>query len=63
MEHQRCYIYKPPDSEERPLKRQRTGAHDPQPQLAERLATYREIWTQQEQRIQVLQVRSQMGLC
>ncbi|KAF2682716.1 hypothetical protein K458DRAFT_306676 [Lentithecium fluviatile CBS 122367] len=54
MEHERCYIYTPPESEGRSSKRQRTRKRDPQPQRAERLATYREIWAQQEDRIQVL---------
>ncbi|CAN9336317.1 unnamed protein product [Alternaria sp. RS040] len=52
MEHQKCYIYEPPESEERSPKRQRTGKFDPQAQLPERLATYRELWAQQEERIQ-----------
>ncbi|KAL1794760.1 hypothetical protein ACET3X_006576 [Alternaria dauci] len=51
MEHQKCYIYEPPESEERAPKRQRTGKFDPQAQLPERLATYRELWAQQEERI------------
>ncbi|KAF2634953.1 origin recognition complex subunit [Massarina eburnea CBS 473.64] len=52
MEHERCYIYTPPEAEERPSKRQRTSDFNPQSQLAERLSTYRKIWAQQEQRIQ-----------
>lgn len=54
MEHQRCYIYQPPEIEERTSKRQRTGKSHFQPKLQERLQTYRELWAQQEQRIQVL---------
>jgi origin recognition complex subunit 3 len=56
MEHQKCYIYEPPESEERSSKRQRTGKFDPQAQLPERLATYRELWAQQEERIQVSRI-------
>ncbi|KAF1946311.1 origin recognition complex subunit [Clathrospora elynae] len=52
MEHQRCYIYEPPETEERAPKRQRTGKFNPQAQLSERLQTYRDIWAQQEERIQ-----------
>ncbi|KAF1949440.1 hypothetical protein CC80DRAFT_429178 [Byssothecium circinans] len=53
MEHERCYLYTPPEEDdERPSKRQRTGNIDPQPQRTERLLTYRAIWEQQEQRIQ-----------
>ncbi|RAR15613.1 origin recognition complex subunit [Stemphylium lycopersici] len=52
MEHQRCYIYEPPQQEERAPKRQRTGKFDPQAQLPERLTTYRDLWAQQEERIQ-----------
>lgn len=54
MEHQRCYIYQPTVIEERSSKRQRTGKSQFQPQLEERLQIYRELWAQQEQRIQVL---------
>lgn len=55
MEHQRCYVYQPPETEERPAKRQCMHAHDPHAQLPDRLAVYREVWAQQEQRIQVHQ--------
>lgn len=53
MEHQRCYIYEPTESEERPAKRQRTNTCDPYAQLPERLETYRKVWAQQEERFQV----------
>lgn len=56
MEHQRCYIYEPPQQEERAPKRQRTGKFDPQVQLPERLTTYRDLWARQEERIQVRRV-------
>ncbi|KAI4611241.1 hypothetical protein J4E83_008184 [Alternaria metachromatica] len=52
MEHQKSYIYEPPSTEERAPKRQRTGKFDPQAQLPERLARYRELWAQQDERIQ-----------
>ncbi|KAH8725323.1 origin recognition complex subunit 3 N-terminus-domain-containing protein [Phaeosphaeriaceae sp. PMI808] len=52
MEHQRCYIYKPPEAEERASKRQRMEKYDPYAHLPERLQTYRAIWSQQEARIQ-----------
>ncbi|CAI6331526.1 unnamed protein product [Periconia digitata] len=54
MEHEKCYIYAPPESnsEERPSKRVRTSKLQSQPQLTERLSTYREVWAQQEERIQ-----------
>ncbi|KAF9699322.1 hypothetical protein EKO04_002422 [Ascochyta lentis] len=52
MEHQRCYVYKPPEVEERATKRRRTEKFQFQPQLQERLQIYRELWAQQEQRIQ-----------
>lgn len=53
MEHQRCYIYEPPQTQDRAPKRQRTSKFNPQAQLPERLATYRRLWTEQEERIQV----------
>jgi origin recognition complex subunit 3 len=56
MEHQKSYIYEPPETEERAPKRQRTSKFDPQAQLPERLATYRELWAQQEERIQVSRI-------
>ncbi|KAI8939916.1 hypothetical protein NX059_003644 [Plenodomus lindquistii] len=52
MEHQRCYVYEPSQPEERPAKRQRKSTYDPHAQLPERLAVYRELRSQQEQRIQ-----------
>ncbi|KAJ4296284.1 Origin recognition complex subunit 3 [Kalmusia sp. IMI 367209] len=52
MEHERCYIYTPPEVEERPSKRQRTSDFNPQAHLDERLAIYRNIWSEQEQHIQ-----------
>ncbi|EUC36655.1 hypothetical protein COCCADRAFT_2309 [Bipolaris zeicola 26-R-13] len=52
MEHQRCYIYEPPPTQDRAPKRQRTSKFNPQAQLPERLATYRRLWTEQEERIQ-----------
>ncbi|KAF1830328.1 origin recognition complex subunit [Decorospora gaudefroyi] len=52
MEHQRCYIYQPPETEERANKRQRTSKFDPQSRLPERLQIYRSVWAQQEERIQ-----------
>jgi origin recognition complex subunit 3 len=55
MEHQRCYIYEPPKAEERAQKRQRTNKYNPHAQLPERLQTYRDIWSQQEERIKVRQ--------
>ena len=56
MEHQKSYIYEPPSTEERAPKRQRTGKFDPQAQLPERLARYRELWAQQDERIQVSRI-------
>jgi hypothetical protein len=53
MEHQRCYIYEPSATEERAPKRQRTSEYDPHAQLPERLQTYRDVWSQQEERIKV----------
>jgi origin recognition complex subunit 3 len=53
MEHQRCYIYEPPETEGRAPKRQRTSKYDPHAQLPERLQAYRHIWSQQEERITV----------
>ncbi|KAF2026488.1 hypothetical protein EK21DRAFT_74048 [Setomelanomma holmii] len=52
MEHQRCYIYEPPQIEERAPKRQRTSKYNPHAQLPERLQTCRRLWSQQEERIQ-----------
>ncbi|KAF2846840.1 hypothetical protein T440DRAFT_220379 [Plenodomus tracheiphilus IPT5] len=52
MEHQRCYVYEPLESDERPAKRQRNNAYDPHLHLPERLKIYRDLWGQQEQRIQ-----------
>ncbi|CAO2657007.1 Nn.00g058100.m01.CDS01 [Neocucurbitaria sp. VM-36] len=52
MEHQRCYIYEPSKTEERAPKRQRTNGNNPQAQLPVRLQTYRELWAQQEERLQ-----------
>ncbi|KAH9873527.1 hypothetical protein IAQ61_004151 [Plenodomus lingam] len=51
MEHQRCYVYEPSESDERPAKRQRKSTYDPHAQLSERLKVYHNLWTQQEQRI------------
>ncbi|KAL5115316.1 Origin recognition complex subunit 3 [Pleosporales sp. CAS-2024a] len=51
MEHQRCYIYEPLQTEERATKRQRTSRYDPHAQLPERLQIYRDLWSQQEGRI------------
>ena len=53
MEHQRCYVYEPSETEERAPKRQRVDEFNPQAQLPERLQTYRELWAQQEEQIQV----------
>lgn len=53
MEHERCYIYQPIETDERAPKRQRTEKSEFQPQLQERLQIDRELWAQQEQRIQV----------
>ena len=53
MQHERCYVYTPPNAEERPSKRQRTAMPSPHVHLPERLATYRDIWAQQEERIHV----------
>ncbi|EFQ87211.1 hypothetical protein PTT_17359 [Pyrenophora teres f. teres 0-1] len=52
MEHERCYIYEPLAREERATKRQRTAKFDPQAQLSERLNAYRDLWRQQDERIQ-----------
>ena len=54
FEHQRSYIYQPTESEERTPKRQCTDQSRFQPQLTERLRIYRDLWAEQEQRIQVL---------
>ena len=54
LEHQRCYVYQPNADDERPSKRQRTGKASFQPQLKERVQTYRALWAEQEQRIQVM---------
>ncbi|KAF2201461.1 hypothetical protein GQ43DRAFT_37033 [Delitschia confertaspora ATCC 74209] len=51
MEHERCYIYTPPQSEERAAKRRRTDSSNHQAQLSARLDIYRELWAQQEERI------------
>ncbi|KAF1912577.1 origin recognition complex subunit [Ampelomyces quisqualis] len=51
MEHERCYIYEPPVTEERAPKRLRTSKYDPHAQLPERLQAYRKIWSEQEERI------------
>ncbi|KAH5504000.1 hypothetical protein HBI29_137120 [Parastagonospora nodorum] len=51
MQHQRCYIYEPPQTEERASKRQRTSKYDPHAQLPVRLQAYRDVWSQQEERI------------
>jgi len=59
MEHQRCYIYEPPQTEERASKRQRTSKYDPHAQLPVRLQTYRDVWSQQEERITVSQLTHQ----
>lgn len=53
MEHERCYVYTPPEAEDRPSKRQRTSKAGSEPQLESRLAVFRDIWAQQEERIQV----------
>jgi hypothetical protein len=53
MEHQRCYIYTPTDTEERAPKRQRLSKGDPKARLTERLAIFRSIWSLQEEKIQV----------
>ncbi|ORY19386.1 origin recognition complex subunit [Clohesyomyces aquaticus] len=53
MEHQRCYIYSPAETQGRAPKRQKlTKANNPLTQLPERLQAYREIWSHQEERIQ-----------
>ncbi|KAH9879309.1 hypothetical protein J1614_002748 [Plenodomus biglobosus] len=52
MEHERCYVYEPSGSDERPAKRQRKSTFDPHTQLSERLTIYRDLWSEQEQRIQ-----------
>lgn len=54
LEHQRCYVYQPAEAEERATKRQRVERSQFQPQLKERLQIYRDLWAEQEQRIQVL---------
>lgn len=54
-EHQRCYTYQPTEVEERPTKRQRIEKAGFQAQLKERLQIYRELWAEQEQRIQVME--------
>jgi hypothetical protein len=56
LEHQRCYVYQPNADEERPSKRQRIGKASFQPQLKERIQTYRALWAEQEQRIQVIPI-------
>lgn len=53
MEHQRCYVYEPSGTEERPSKRLRTTESGPYVHLTGRLDTYRELWARQEERIQV----------
>jgi hypothetical protein len=53
MEHQRCYVYTPSDTGEPVSKRQRISKVDPRVQLTDRLATFRNIWSVQEERIQV----------
>lgn len=53
LEHQRCYIYQPSEAEERATKRQRVDNAHFQPQLRERLQIYRDLWAEQEERIQV----------
>ena len=63
LEHQRCYIYAPPENDERPAKRQRISKPDVKGSQAKRLETYREVWGQQEQRIQVsLNVKSHLPI-
>ncbi|KAJ8112263.1 hypothetical protein OPT61_g5322 [Boeremia exigua] len=52
LEHQRCYVYQPPEGEERAPKRQRIENSRFQPQHKERLQIYRDLWAEQEQRIQ-----------
>ncbi|KAF1975201.1 hypothetical protein BU23DRAFT_79903 [Bimuria novae-zelandiae CBS 107.79] len=52
MEHERCYIYSPSKSDERPSKRQRTIKLNFQTDLSARLDIYRKVWTQQETNIQ-----------
>ncbi|KAH7123848.1 origin recognition complex subunit [Dendryphion nanum] len=52
LEHQRCYLYTPPEAQERPSKRQRTDKPAGQGHLADRLQTFRSIWSHQEERIQ-----------
>lgn len=53
MEHERCYIYSPVQTEERVAKRQRTSNHNPQAHLEDRLQIYRDLWAEQEDRLQV----------
>jgi len=53
MEHQKCYIYTPVESEERAAKRQCVSKSDHQKHLPERLQAYRNIWSEQEEQIQV----------
>ncbi|KAJ4990253.1 origin recognition complex subunit [Stagonosporopsis vannaccii] len=52
LEHERCYIYQPPEDEERAPKRQRIERPGFQSQIKERLHIYRNLWAEQEQRIQ-----------
>ncbi|KAF1932314.1 uncharacterized protein M421DRAFT_289162 [Didymella exigua CBS 183.55] len=52
LEHQRCYIYRHNEDEERPSKRQRIEKAGFRTHLKERLQTYRDLWAKQEQRIQ-----------
>lgn len=56
MEHERCYIYTPPSSDEPAPKRQRISKEIQTTPLQERLDLYRELWSRQEQCIQVSKV-------
>ncbi|KAF2281318.1 uncharacterized protein EI97DRAFT_410033 [Westerdykella ornata] len=51
MEHERCYIYTPPETNGRAPKRRRISKGDPKIHLPERLQTFRHIWAEQEERI------------
>ena len=53
MEHQRCYIYSPPDEDARAPKRRRVAHTEPRErQRSMRLHVYRHVWARQEAKIQ-----------
>ncbi|KAF2187801.1 hypothetical protein K469DRAFT_569244 [Zopfia rhizophila CBS 207.26] len=52
MEYERCYIYTPPETDERAPKRRRINKANSQAQLQERIQIYRETWFHQQERIQ-----------